>query len=125
MPDLSSHNGNGLNFEYCGDFRVAVPDVATVSTFGCLEWSRDGVVFAQVNTGGDVDPGSYNGIVLNSASLDGYAWSNLPDDQDIARWRGPHLTEGEQILIATLGIPGTLMHDMVAAPHVTKIAATR
>jgi hypothetical protein len=126
MPDLSSHNGNGLSFEYCGDFRVAVPDVATVSTYGCLEWSQDGVVFGQVNTSGDVDAGSYNGIVLNSASLDGYAWSSLADDQDITLdGVDLTLTEGKNYLTATLGIPGTLMHDVGAGTSDdTNIAAT-
>ena len=126
MPDLSSHNGNGLNFEYCGDFQVAVPDVATVSTSGCLEWSQDGVVFGQVNTSGDVDAGSYNGIVLNSAYLDGYAWSSLADDQDITLdGVDLTLTEGKNYLTATLGIPGNVMHDVGAGTSDdTKIDAT-
>ncbi|MEK9665314.1 MAG: hypothetical protein VW082_11930, partial [Candidatus Nanopelagicales bacterium] len=78
LPDLSDLNGeNGMNLEFCADFVVTIPDVDTLDTNGCAMYSPDGVVMGQLNTGGSVEPGDYNGITVDSATLSGWTWNGL------------------------------------------------
>lgn len=86
MPDLSSLNG-GANFEFCGTFTIAIPQVTNKSTGGCARWSNQGVVLAQVGGGttvtGTVPSTDTTGAAVQepaSAEVKGLAWSNLSAD---------------------------------------------
>ena len=112
MPDLSDLNGNGMNVEFCADFTVPVPYVTTVNTLGCAEWTDQGSILAQVNTGGSMATGDYNGVTVNSTTLTGYVWNGLGREEKV-------FLDGVEIdaepdrsyLTADIVVPGNAMHD--------------
>ncbi len=113
LPDLSDLNGdNGMSLEFCADFVVTVPDVATLDTNGCAEYSPDGVVMGQLNTGGSVEPGSYNGIYVESATLSGWTWNGL-DTTETVFLNGVEIAAETDVnyLTGAVVVPGTVMHD--------------
>lgn len=125
MPDLSGEN-NGFGIEFCGNFKVDVPDVVTADTTGCIEWSPDGVVLAQAGTTGDVDGGtSSGGVTIGNTTLNGYAWTSLSsvptvsvDGVDI------ELEQGRDYLTAYMDIPANVMHDVGAGDSASTIDAS-
>jgi len=112
LPDLSELNGNAMNVEFCAEFTVDVPDVETLNTFGCAEWSSEGVVIGQVATGGDVPTGDYNGVEVNSTSLTGYAWNGLEETQTVFLNGVEIEAEPDRsYLTGDILVPGNAMHD--------------
>lgn len=114
LPDLSALNGNNaLEIEFCADFAVPVPDIATLETFGCVAYSPDGVVMGQVNTGGTVDTGSYNGISLEGVTLTGFAYNEL-DETETLFLNGVEIQAepGRSYLTGDVVVPGTVMNDL-------------
>ncbi|MSZ89585.1 MAG: hypothetical protein F2585_09620, partial [Actinobacteria bacterium] len=109
MPDLSAEN-NGFNIEFCGNFKITIPDISTVSSGGCLEWSPDGGVIAQAATSGDFTSGSSNDVSIGTSGVDGFAWTNLDTDpvvtiNDVEL----ELTDGRSYLTGHLNILSDLM----------------
>lgn len=112
LPDLSELNGNAMNVEFCANFTVDVPDVETLNTLGCAEWSSEGVVIGQVATGGDVPTEDYNGVEVNSTSLTGYAWNGLEEAQSIFLNGVEIEAEPDRnYLTGDIVVPGNAMHD--------------
>ncbi len=112
LPDLSDLNGNGMNLEFCADFTVEVPYVDTLNTYGCAEWSEEGVVMGQVNTGGSVATGDYNGVTVNGTTLTGYATNGIDGTQTIfVNGVEIEAEKGQEYLTAQIEIPGNAMHD--------------
>lgn len=112
MPDLSDLNGNGMNVEFCADFTVPVPYVTTVNTLGCAEWTEQGSILAQVNTGGSVVTGDYNGVTVNSTTLTGYVWNGLDQEETVFLDGVEIAAEPDRsYLTADIVVPGNAMHD--------------
>ena len=112
MPDLSDLNGNGMNLEFCADFTVPVPYVTTVNTLGCAVWSEEGAIMAQVNTGGSVATGDYNGVTVNSTTLTSYVWNGI-DQTETVFVNGVEIDAeyNKNYITADIVIPGNAMHD--------------
>lgn len=113
MPDLSATGGgNGIQIQLCGEFTVPVPDIQTFHTHGCVGWTEAGVVMGQVETGGDIETGTYNGISINGAGLSGFGWTDLTSAPTIGlNGLRMALDDGRQYITANVGIPGNVMHD--------------
>ncbi|MBM3687382.1 MAG: hypothetical protein FJW85_10330, partial [Actinobacteria bacterium] len=113
MPDLSATGGsNGVQVQLCGNFTVPVPDIKTFHSHGCVGWTEAGVVMGQIETGGDVETGTYNGISINGASLSGFGWTDLPSSPTIGlNGLLMALDDGRQYITADVEIPGNVMHD--------------
>ncbi|MFZ4434275.1 MAG: carbohydrate binding domain-containing protein, partial [Microthrixaceae bacterium] len=124
MPDLSAEN-NSFNIEFCGKFQAEVPDVATVNTGGCVEWTPDGVVMAQVGMGGDVDSGEANGVSIGNTTLTGYAWTDLTAAPTVVLDGEPvELVENRHHLTAEMDIPADLMKAVGAGDDPATIDAS-
>jgi hypothetical protein len=83
MPDLTSEN-SGFNLEFCGYFRISIPDITTVDSGGCVEWTNDGVVMAQIAPVGDVETeASSGGVTIGNTTIDGWAWSDLSFNPEV------------------------------------------
>ncbi|MEN9506354.1 MAG: Carbohydrate binding domain [Actinomycetota bacterium] len=129
MPDLSSQN-NGFGVEFCGTFTVPIPDVTTLETGGCTEWTPDGIVIAQINTDGDVDSQPSNGVDLTSTTIDGFAWTDLSAAvlgfQPEVVMNGVELALEQDLnqLTATMVVPGALMKATGGPSVETALTAT-
>lgn len=124
MPDLSSEN-NGFGIEFSGDFKIDVPNVGTVATQGVVTWSPDGVVMGQVAMGGSVPATeSDDGVQIDSATLAGFAWTNL-DSEPTVVLNGSELTlEAEtSYLTAAIEIPAETMQGIGAGNQPATVTA--
>jgi hypothetical protein len=124
MSDLSANN-NGFSLEFCGNFRVTIPDITTVNTGGCVQWSPDGIVMAQVGTDGDLTAGESNGVTIGGINLNGFAWTDLATLPEVTlNGIDLLLMQGRNELTANIEIPGTLMEATGNGDTDAVIAAT-
>jgi hypothetical protein len=109
MPDLSGAN-NDFGLEFCGSLHIEVPDVATVESGGCASWTPDGVVLAQIGTGGDIDSGESNGVRIGNVTLQGFGWTDL-GTRPVVTIAGIDLPLERELnqLTASMHIPANLM----------------
>ncbi len=125
MPDLSGAN-NEFGLEFCGNFQVEVPDIATLHTGGCASWSPDGVVLGQFGTGGEIDDsGEHNGVRIGNVTLEGFAWTDL-DTEPVITIGGIELPLKPELssLTASMDIPAELMVATGNADADASIGAT-
>ena len=125
MPDLSSEN-SGFNLEFCGYFRISIPDITTVDSGGCVEWTNDGVVMAQIAPGGDVDTeASSGGVTIGNTTIDGWAWSDLSFNPEVLM-NGVELALDQDLneMTGTIAIPAKLMKATGNADSDATITAT-
>jgi hypothetical protein len=125
MPDLSAAN-DGLNFQFCGGFEISIPGIPTTGTNGCVEWTPDGIVIAQVAVGGSVDGGtSSGGVELDSSQLTGWAWTNLTSLPSVNLYDTVLQLKPElNSLTANFKLPGYLMDKVGLDDSLSNIKAT-
>lgn len=110
MPDLSAQN-SGFNIEFCGYFTVSIPNITTVSSGGCVDWTQAGLVMAQIAPGGNVDSdASSGGVTIGNTTIDGWAWSDLSFSPEVIM-NGVELALDQNLneMTGTMAIPANLM----------------
>ncbi|MCX6421153.1 MAG: pentapeptide repeat-containing protein [Actinobacteria bacterium] len=116
LPDMSSLS-DGIGVEFCGNFRLTIPNITTVSTGGCIDYSSSGIVIGQANVGGSVPGATGSQFNTNGASLSGLMWSSLTPAKIAALPSASASISGRALTLLSrtsqftgdLALPGTVM----------------
>jgi uncharacterized protein YjbI with pentapeptide repeats len=116
LPDMSSLS-DGIGVEFCGNFRLTIPSITTVSTGGCIDYSSSGIVIGQANVGGSVPGATGSQFNTNGASLSGLMWSSLSPAKIAALPSASASISGRTLTLLSrtsqftgdLALPGTVM----------------